>query len=260
MQVSGPDIYRVVYHEYSHLQMRHAGYRVPVWLNEGTAELFSTVAFDKSEVRIGDLIQPHIMTLRDQSMLDMQTLLSVDHHSPHYNERGKSGIFYAQSWALVHMLNFSPDYQAGLANFLGMVLAGEDQARAFQQAFGKTLATVASDLSGYIRRDRFIGIRLKVPAAPSRTKVSPESLDHEQAQLSIADLFIAIDRLEHAEAIYAGLAAAHPYGRAGAPLLRTRFCPREPQRTAALRLCDAPEGKRRTRREDNCAIKRGDKS
>ena len=47
MQTTGADLYRVVYHEYTHLLLRHAGYRVPVWFNEGTAELFSTAEVGK---------------------------------------------------------------------------------------------------------------------------------------------------------------------------------------------------------------------
>jgi tetratricopeptide (TPR) repeat protein len=210
MQVRGADLNRVVYHEYSHLLMRHAGYRIPVWLNEGTAELFSTVAFDKSEVRIGDLIQSHILTLRDETTLDLPTLLGVDHNSSHYNERGKSGIFYAQSWALVHMLNFSPEYQAGLANFIGMVLAGEDQGRAFHQAFGKTLANVRADLAAYIRRDRFTGMRMRVPRLEPVAKAPSGTLGDYEAQFVIADLFLAIGKLDDAEQVYSKLAAEQP--------------------------------------------------
>ena len=47
MHISGADLYRVVYHEYTHLLLRHAGYQVPVWFNEGTAELFSTADVTK---------------------------------------------------------------------------------------------------------------------------------------------------------------------------------------------------------------------
>jgi tetratricopeptide (TPR) repeat protein len=210
MQVSGSDIYRVVYHEYAHLLMRHAGYKVPVWLNEGTAELFSTVVFDKSEVRIGDLIEPHILTLRKEALLDMPVLLQADHDSPYYNERGKSGIFYAQSWALVHMVNFSPEYRPGLANFLGMVLAGEDQARAFQQAFGKTVANVHADLAAYLQRNQFVGIRARVPQLHSSGKVPVEQVGDDEAQFLIADLFLATGKHDNAEAIYARLAAERP--------------------------------------------------
>ena len=35
---------RIVVHEYAHLVIRHAGLRFPLWLNEGLAEFFSTLA------------------------------------------------------------------------------------------------------------------------------------------------------------------------------------------------------------------------
>src|SRR5688572_4976473 len=65
MHAGGSDTRRIAYHEYAHLLMRHTGYRVPLWLNEGTAEMFSTIAFDKAGVRIGDMIDTHLSTLRD---------------------------------------------------------------------------------------------------------------------------------------------------------------------------------------------------
>lgn len=203
MQLSGPDSYRVVYHEFAHLLMRHSGYSVPVWLNEGTAELFSTISLGSSDVRIGELIPAHLATLRDVKMLELAELFRVNHESPHYNERGKSGIFYAQSWALVHMLNFAPEYQPGLANFIGMVLNGEDQARAFQQSFGKSLATATSNLSAYIRQNRFSGIRFPLPKMETTAKAPVEPLSASSAALLQAELLLSIRKDVEAESIYA---------------------------------------------------------
>ena len=161
MHASGPEVYRVVFHEYVHLVLRHAAGNVPVWFNEGTAELYSTADLSGPEIRIGDLIPSHIVTLRTEKMLDISMLVAVDHESSHYNERGKSGIFYAQSWALAHMLNFSPEYQPGVMNFLEMILAGESHQAAFERAFGKTQGDVLRDLARYIRQDRFVGMRVR---------------------------------------------------------------------------------------------------
>lgn len=74
MQLAGADLYRVVYHEYAHLLMRHTGIRVPVWLNEGTAEVYSTTEIQGSRVRIGALIPSHVATLRSESPIDLSTL------------------------------------------------------------------------------------------------------------------------------------------------------------------------------------------
>lgn len=208
MQAAGDDTYRIVYHEYTHLLLRHAGYRVPVWFNEGTAELFSTADVGKKEVRIGDLIPSHVLTLREDRMLDLAELTSVDHDSPHYNERGKKGIFYAQSWALVHMLNFAPDYRPGLANFIEMILSGEDALSAFRQAFGKTPSVVLQDLSSYLSRARFEGIRFRA-AKFDVGKIPSEPLSEVQSDLSLAGLMLAIGRLPDARKMYERLEAGH---------------------------------------------------
>lgn len=210
MQASGSETYRVVQHEFAHLLMRHAGYNVPVWLNEGTAELFSTLSFSDGQAKIGDLIPTHIATLRGARILDLKSLMAVTHDSPHYNERGKTGIFYAQSWALVHMLNFSPHYQKGLANFLSMILKGEGHARSFEQAFGKSLSDVSADLLSYIQRDRYTGVAVAIPKLADSVKIPHKELAPDEVGLLQAGLLLAIDRSEQAEAIYNRLLAEHP--------------------------------------------------
>jgi hypothetical protein len=44
-----------------------------------------------------------------QHWLDWNTLFAVDRESPYYNELDKMSIFYAQSWALTHMLMLGKD-------------------------------------------------------------------------------------------------------------------------------------------------------
>jgi Flp pilus assembly protein TadD len=209
MQAVGVDIYRVVYHEYTHLLLRHAGYQVPAWFNEGTAELFSTADVGNSEVRVGELISSHILTLREEPMLDLPTLTSVDHDSPYYNERGKTGIFYAQSWALIHMLNFSPEYRPGLANFIQLILAGQEASRSFQQAFGKSTTMVLQDLKVYLRSFRFEGVRFRASKFDVG-KVPAEPVDAVEAQLAFADLLLAVGKTDDARMLYGRLEALHP--------------------------------------------------
>lgn len=210
MQANGPDLYRVVFHEYVHLLLRHAGWNVPVWFNEGTAEVYSTIEMSSSEVRIGELIPAHLATLRTERLLDLPTLLAVDHRSPHYNERGKSGTFYAQSWALTHMLNFSPEYQPGLPNFLEMLLTGEDPSRAFQQAFGKTIQQVTADLSSYFRQDRFAGVRFKTPRFESVGKMAGQPVEPVDAGLLLVDLLLAVSKEREADGRLEKIAEQYP--------------------------------------------------
>lgn len=50
---------RVAVHEFVHLLVQHAGMKLPVWQNEGTAELFSTLKPMGDKVQIGGLIESH---------------------------------------------------------------------------------------------------------------------------------------------------------------------------------------------------------
>ena len=52
--------------------------------------------------------------LRSEPWIPLATLLAVDHSSPYYNEKSHAGMFYAESWALVHMLNLDPAYRPQL--------------------------------------------------------------------------------------------------------------------------------------------------
>ena len=94
-------------------------------------------------------------------MLDIPTLTSVDHDSSYYNEEGKAGIFYAQSWALIHMLNFAPEYRPGLANFIQLIWQARIPGVRFNRRSAKVPAVVLQDLKVYVRNIRFEGLRFR---------------------------------------------------------------------------------------------------
>ncbi|HYO80667.1 MAG TPA: tetratricopeptide repeat protein [Bryobacteraceae bacterium] len=211
MLAAGASFPRVVFHEYVHLMMRHAGVQAPVWLSEGTAEVYSTTVLHGAEVRIGDVVTGHLATLRSEPLLPMDVLLHVEHDSPQYNERDKTGIFYAQSWALAHMLNFAPSYQAGFPNLVAALEAGDDPARAFQRAFGKGLGAVRSDLEAYIRQARFTGVRFRASRMEEQPDDRPaQQLTAVEAGLGLHELLLAVGRTRFADDALQELAQRAP--------------------------------------------------
>ena len=94
-----------IFHEYTHLLVGHNMKDPPVWLNEGIAEYYSTleVTDGNKKITLGKPISNHVLLLRQQFM-HLEDLLRVTHDSPAYHERDKTGIFYAESWALVHYM------------------------------------------------------------------------------------------------------------------------------------------------------------
>lgn len=151
------DPFNVIFHEYTHLLVENTFESAPVWFNEGLAEYYSTFSItDDQKIQLGSPIGSHVFLLRESNMLPLRTLFEVDHKSPHYNERKKSSIFYAQSWALMHYLIIG---KAGkveqLGKFMELLRTRIPMEQAFQQAFETPFEVMEKDLREYVKKDRY---------------------------------------------------------------------------------------------------------
>ncbi|HEX3251233.1 MAG TPA: tetratricopeptide repeat protein [Pyrinomonadaceae bacterium] len=155
------DPFTVIFHEYTHLLVNNTFASAPVWFNEGLAEYYSTFSItDDQKVVLGSPIASHVYKLRESKMLPLKTLFEVDQKSPHYNERDKQSIFYAESWALMHYLIVGKEGRAEkLGKFLELMDTKIPVEQAFQQAFGVPFDSVEKDLRTYVRQDRYNVVR-----------------------------------------------------------------------------------------------------
>jgi tetratricopeptide (TPR) repeat protein len=142
----------ITYHEYTHLLVRNAVRTLPVWLNEGLAEYYSTyrlIERGKAAV-IGRAMAEHIMLLR-QRYLPIAELIEVDPSSPMYNEGERRSIFYAESWALTHYLMVAkPKGGEQINQYVGAIAEGRTTGEAFRQAFGLSPAQMDKELQDYL--------------------------------------------------------------------------------------------------------------
>jgi hypothetical protein len=148
---------RVIFHEYTHMILSNAVATVPLWLNEGLADFYSTFALmdGGKRAQIGRPIAEHLLLLSGSLRVPLGDLLKVDHTSPFYNEAERAGDFYAESWALTHMLvNGQPSRAAELADYLRRVGGGESVMQAWEQVFGT--ARTESDLRRYLTRPTYM--------------------------------------------------------------------------------------------------------
>ncbi|MCP3962599.1 MAG: tetratricopeptide repeat protein [bacterium] len=129
----------ILYHELMHYVVSSNSSPVPLWLNEGLAELYSTFESEGVKVAIGKPVERHVYWLRNQPLIPLQELFTIDFDSPTYNEGQRRGDFYAQSWLLVHYLLMSDGSQRStlLVQFLDLVRQGVATEEAFRRAFGK---------------------------------------------------------------------------------------------------------------------------
>jgi tetratricopeptide (TPR) repeat protein len=165
-------------HEFTHLLVEHTNVDPPLWFNEGLAELYSTVKpFDKRGA-VGQVIPGHYYFLQQNKWLPLDTLLAVDRNSPYYSERNQTGIFYSESWALMHMLMLSPAYRPQVEKVWQALAAKVPGGNALSQVYAKTTAQVQKDLETYMRGTSFNAAvyNVKLENSAEEPDIEPASL------------------------------------------------------------------------------------
>ena len=110
------DVFPIAVHEYVHLVVQHAGWTLPPWLNEGMAEVFSTMKPLGDKVVVGNIIPGRVIEMTQGKWVPLETILTADIDSPYYNETNKAGSLYDEGWALTHMLELSPQSRPPFRN------------------------------------------------------------------------------------------------------------------------------------------------
>ncbi len=195
MEEPSLESYPVTIHEYLHLVVRHSGLHLPLWLNEGWAEVYSTMKPAKGGMAVGDLIPRHMTTLGQGRWFSLNELESVTNQSKEYNESSRTGMFYSESWALAHMLYLSPEYKQNFGKFISGLNRGRTLEEALQGAFSKNASQVLADLRVYFSRKNLYGTVFLTPLeksgeAPVVTPVAPYDADLELADLHAASLHL----------------------------------------------------------------------
>ena len=199
---------RMAAHEYWHFVEHAQGLRLPAWLNEGLAEFFSTVRLTR-DGRIGGEVPGHVKALRTHGWIPLADVLSMPLEAPASGKRDASEMFYAESWALTHMLVRAPDYAPHFSDLvarMGLETSGPELLRSI---YGKRLETIARDMRGWIEKGRFTP--LVVPgASPEPTAAEVLETSGFVVRAFLADIMLATGRRDRGEELYRGLAAERP--------------------------------------------------
>ena len=235
--------YSVIFHEYTHLLVDSTLGNPPVWFNEGLADYYSTFTIsDDREVTLGTPISSHVYLLRERNMLPLPTLFQVDQKSPHYNERDKKSIFYAESWALMHYLIHKPGGSAAINKFMSLMNGNISLDQAFQQSFQTTFEKMERDVRAYIKRDRYpvtgVSFERKIDF-DKELVVAP--LTEADAYAYLGDLLLHSNRAESEEYLKKALAldANHSMANASFGMLRVREGKLDEARTSLERAVKA---------------------
>jgi tetratricopeptide (TPR) repeat protein len=216
----GTDPYRTIFHEYVHSLTNDNTNIAPPWFSEGLAEFYSTLEVSEGDkkVTLGKPIANHLFLLREKKFLPLHILFTVDHGSPYYNERDKKGVFYAQSWALMHYLILGNKGQRWpqLGQYLKLLSSGKPIEESFQQAFQTDPATMEKELRDYINRYTYTVTQFTFS---ERLEFNPQiqsaPVSEAETQYYLGDLLLHLNRvdaeeyLQRALRLDPNLAAAH---------------------------------------------------
>ncbi|MGD0298895.1 MAG: tetratricopeptide repeat protein, partial [Bryobacteraceae bacterium] len=202
--------YPAAIHEYTHMIIEHIGLKPPPWLNEGMAELYSTLTPVGKKAAVGDIIPGRAQTLLNSKWIPLDALTSADRQSPLYNESNRAGMFYAESWALTHMLFFAPDYRPNFPKFVVAASSGKTMDEACQSVFGKRLTEVEAGLRQYLRGERFYRVVFDIKLEKSAEDPEVSEASPFESGMVLADLLALTNKTKEALSAYQQLAKDNP--------------------------------------------------
>jgi tetratricopeptide (TPR) repeat protein len=200
MNADDDSAYHVLYHEYTHVLTNLNFSSLPLWLEEGLAEYLGHADLSQKQARIGMVDVGDVYLLRENRLIPIETLLSVDRTSPYYNEANRTSMFYAESWALVHYLMLDPDArrQQLLSKFLQAWSDTGDQIQAARTAFGD-LKKFSKTLEAYVGAGSFYAGILKPATEPQDLNFTSRSVPSAEALAYQADFLTHRGRLDKAK-------------------------------------------------------------
>lgn len=185
---------RAVFHEYTHFLIANTIGVVPPWLNEGLAEFYQMYEDDGGRAAIIRPSFSHLRLLQRRPLMALSELLAVEQDSPHYNEGDRRGIFYAQSWALVHYLAVGSASRSGqLSDYLDRVERGTPLDEAFRGAFKTEPGVLEQELRNYLRNLPLRTLRLNFPEKLEAAPVARgDAIPEPEAQGYLGDLLARV--------------------------------------------------------------------
>ena len=202
LDAEGEHPYAVVYHEYTHLLLSKAAEWMPLWLNEGLAEFYQNTEIREKDVSLGEPSSENLQWLRENRLLPLATLFTVDAQSPYYHQENKGSIFYAESWALTHYL-FTKDHQektTRIGRYSELLIQKVDPVSAATQAFGD-LKQLQAALEIYIRQSSFGYFKMTTTTEVDDTAFKAQVLSPVEADAVRADFLAYNDRSSDAQAL-----------------------------------------------------------
>ncbi|MEO7539915.1 MAG: tetratricopeptide repeat protein, partial [Pyrinomonadaceae bacterium] len=201
-----PSAYGTIFHEYIHflLDTNIGRSDLPPWLNEGLAEYFETLqVLGDGRVLLGTPPAGHLSLLRKNHLIPFKQFLTTDNFALHRIGDDPRSLFYAQAWALTHLLlhrDGPGNVTRTLKQIVSSMSTNADRETVFGNLFGSDLSTAQASLRKYV--DQPVLPQHQVPAARpgvSGMTMQASMLSEAQSSAYLGDLLYHTGRLAEAE-------------------------------------------------------------
>jgi len=162
MSSGGGERMRVLFHELTHYLVHNTLRGLPLWLDEGLAEVYSTFRSTDKEVQLGLPVERSVTALRAAPLIPLGALMTKSQAQFLDDPERSQDLFYPESWALVHYLLVDTSRSGQLSRYAGLLASGSPREQAFTTAFATTPEELQTELEHYVRGLRFPFVRVPV--------------------------------------------------------------------------------------------------
>jgi len=201
------DPLETVFHEMIHAAQFRKYDSLPLWLQEGEADYYSTLRIEGSKADVGLANGRHVQWFLEHPPEPLTFVFNTTGGARGRFERDQTLGFYATSWALVHFLRHStPARRAMFEKYQADLAAGVAETKAHLAAFGMNRAELETAFREYVKAGNFVSepIAVTMPPIELAAELPPANRAHLLARLALLLLAPATPKLaaaaEHARA------------------------------------------------------------
>jgi thioredoxin-like negative regulator of GroEL len=205
---------RAVLHEYAHHMVRRSVHALPLWLNEGLAEFYST--FDhESNLAPAILGRPPgdmIAALRGSDFVRLHKIVDPRTPADLLKDGERARLFYAESWALVHYLLIGRPgaSNAQLTALIDALTRAVPPNEAFASVYGVSLGQLENELRAYVRRQTFQGVPLDPGSEGSRVAAAARVMSDAAVGRLRGEILLRVGTVGEAQRELAASLAVEP--------------------------------------------------
>ncbi|MBI4893740.1 MAG: tetratricopeptide repeat protein [Acidobacteria bacterium] len=209
--IGNEEAQRSLPHELTHRTLYRTSGRLPQWLEEGLSEYYSTIQRSGNRVTFGAPIDGHVKRIAGDPASgpwsNPEQFLGP--FGPDSDSAEHTSLYYAQSWALVHLLMRGSEPHLRLREFIRLLREGLSQPTAFQQAFGRSPSQAIDEARQTVAARIFPQRTISVEPGPALSG-SAKPLTELEWELVRASAFIDDQKLPLAEEIIQAAAKKWP--------------------------------------------------